>query len=164
MPGIEISTNGVEKFLNALNPQKAVNPDQVSTWMLKNFASILAPVLKKIFTQSLQTGDVPMDWKTANITAIFKKGERSDPGNYRPVSLTSVTCKMMERILASNIIQHHDENNILSKTQHVFRKRHGCETQLLTTVEDLASSLDAREQVDCLILDFSKAFGSVPHH
>ena len=70
---------------------------------------------------------------------------------------------MMEHILASNIRQHLDENNILSKTQHGFRKRHSCETQLLTTVEDLASSLDAREQVDCLILDFSKAFDSVPH-
>ena len=163
MPGIEISTNGVEKLLNALNPKKAVGPDQVSTRMLKNFASILAPVLKEIFTQSLQTGDVPMDWKTANITAIFKKGERSDPGNYRPVSLTSVTCKMMEHILASNIRQHLDDNNILSKTQHGFRKKHSCKTQLLTTVEDLASSLDAREQVDCLILDFSKAFDSVPH-
>ena len=135
------------KTIECTEPQKAVIPDKMSTWMLKNFSPILAQVLKEIFTQSLQTGDVRMDWKTANITAIFKKGERSDPGNYRPVSLTSVTCKMMEHIIASNIRQHLDDNNILSKTMEpvkegsmvkynmVSEKKHSCETQLLTTVE-----------------------------
>ena len=70
---------------------------------------------------------------------------------------------MMEHILASNIRKHLDVNNILSTAQHGFRKKHSCETQLLNTVEDLARSLDQREQIDCLILDFSKAFDSVPH-
>jgi hypothetical protein len=140
-----------------------MGPDQVSTWMLKNFATILAPVLQSIFTQSLKSGDIPSDWKTANVTAIFKKGERSDPANYRPVSLTSVTCKILEHVLASNIRQHLDDHGILSPSQHGFRKRHSCETQLLTTIEDLAKGLDNREQIDCLILDFSKAFDSVPH-
>ncbi|XP_072018627.1 uncharacterized protein [Amphiura filiformis] len=163
MPDIEITTNGIEKLLTALNPKKAVGPDQVSTWMLKTFASTLAPILKEIFNQSLRTGDVPADWKLANISAIFKKGERNDPANYRPVSLTSVTCKLMEHVLASSIRGYLDDNNILSTSQHGFRKKHSCETQLLGTVEDLTRSLDNREQMDCLILDFSKAFDAVPH-
>ncbi|XP_072030407.1 uncharacterized protein [Amphiura filiformis] len=163
MPDIEITTNGIEKLLTALNPKKAVGPDQVSTWMLKTFASTLAPILKEIFTQSLRTGDVPADWKLANISAIFKKGERNDPANYCPVSLTSVTCKLMEHVLASSIRGYLDDNNILSTSQHGFRKKHSCETQLLGTVEDLTRSLDNREQMDCLILDFSKAFDAVPH-
>ena len=163
MDNINITTNGVEKLLSALNPKKAIGPDQVSTWMLKSFAPILAPILQTIFTQSLRTGEVPLDWKRANISAIFKKGDRSDPANYRPVSLTSVSCKMLEHILASNIRKHLDQHNILSQFQHGFRKKHSCETQLLSTIEDLARSLDKREQIDCLILDFSKAFDSVPH-
>ena len=165
MADINITTNGVEKLLNTLNPRKAVGPDQVSTWMLKNFSSQLAPVLKALFTQSLESGDVglPTDWKSANVSATFKKGERSTPSNYRPVSLTSVTCKMLEHIIASNIRQHLDDHNILSPAQHGFRKKHSCETQLLTTIEDLARGLDQREQIDCLVSDFSKAFDCVAH-
>ena len=163
MADIDITVNGVEKLLKALNPQNAVGPDKVSTWMLKNFADILAPVLREIFAQSLHTGDGPADWKTAHILAIFKKGDRFESANYRPVSLTSVTCKMMEHILASNIRKHLDHNNILSAFQHGFRKRHSCEIQLINTVEDLARGLAHREQIDCLILDFSKAFDAVPH-
>ena len=142
MPSIDITTNGVEKLLAGLNPRKAAGPDQVSTWMLKNFSSILAPALCEIFKQSLHTGDVPVDWKTAHITAIFKKGERCDLGNYRPVSLTSVTCKMMEHILASNIRQHLDDQSILSKYQHGFRKK--------TTVVRLKSSLRLKNSQEAL--------------
>ena len=103
MPSIDITTNGVEKLLAGLNPRKAAGPDQVSTWMLKNFSSILAPALCEIFKQSLHTGDVPVDWKTAHITAIFKKGERCDPGNCRPVSLTIIRPTMETTYPASNL-------------------------------------------------------------
>ena len=141
MADIEINVNGVEKLLASLNPKKAIGPDKVSTWMLKTFAPTIAPILQSIFIQSLSSGEVPLDWKTAKISAIYKKGERSDSGNYRPVSLTSLPCKIREHILSSNIRRHLDENNILSPSQRGFRKNLSCETQLLTTLEDLAKRI-----------------------
>ena len=95
---------------------------------------------------------------------IFKKGDRSKPENYRPVSLTSITCKTLEHIVSSTIMSHMDSHYILTDAQHGFRKRRSCETQLLLTIQDLASSIDTMEQTDVILLDFSKAFDKVPHH
>ena len=77
MEQIEVSTYGVEKMLQGLNPSKASGPDQIPLWFLKMTASEIAPVLTNIFQQSLDTGEIPKDWRDANICAIFKKGDRS---------------------------------------------------------------------------------------
>jgi len=111
----------------------------------------------------LDTGQVPTDWKQANIVPIFKKGDRSLPANYRPVSLTSITCKVLEHVIHSSIMSHFDEHQILSDTQHGFRKRRSCESQLLITIHDIANNLARGRQVDAVLLDFSKAFDKVPH-
>ena len=74
-------------------------PDNISCWVLKEAATVIAPFLHYIFTLSMQTGHVPSDWVTANVTPVFKKGNRNEPSNYRPISLTSVPCKIMEHIL-----------------------------------------------------------------
>ena len=71
-------------------------------------------MLAHIFSQSLETGSVPSDCKHAYVTPIFKKGTKSDPRNYQPISLTSIVCKTMEHILVSQIMKHLEENNILS--------------------------------------------------
>ena len=131
-------------------------------YFLKLVASEIAHVLRVIFQQSYNTGTVPTDWTQANITAVFKKGDKTKPSNYRPVSLTCILCKTMEHILFSQIMKHLDQKNILVKFQHGFRANHYCETQLLNTVDDLFRRLDLRT-TDLLILDFSKAFDTVPH-
>ena len=113
--------------------------------------------------QSLITGEVPEDWRQANITTIYKKGDRSQAVNYRPVSLTSICCKTMEHIVYRHIIKHLENHQILSDNQHGFRKHRSCETQLVNTIETVARSLDKKEQVDMLILDFSKVFVTMPH-
>ena len=123
----------------------------------------LAPALTLIFQASLDQGKVPDDWKTAKVTPIFKKGDKSKPSNYRPVSLTSITCKLLEHILYSNLMQFFDRHDIISPYQHGFRKKRSCETQLIMTINDLASGLDNSQQVDAILLDFSKAFDKVPH-
>ena len=111
----------------------------------------------------MQTGHVPSDWVTANVTPVFKKGNRNEPSNYRPISLTSVPCKIMEHIIYRHIMDHLDSNSILVNYQHGFRQGHSCETQLITVIESVARNLDLGQQSDLLLLDFSKAFDTVPH-
>ncbi len=163
MPEIRFRTAGIEKLLLNLDVNKASGPDQVPVRVLKSAAAVIAPVLQIIMTQSYQTATLPADWKTANVTAIFKKGDKATPANYRPVSLTSVVCKLMEHIVFKAVMDHSDQNSILTMRQHGFRPKFSCETQLISTVEDIAHSVDKGSQVDALVLDFSKAFDKVPH-
>ena len=163
MSDITVTTKGVEALIERLNPKKAIGPDLISTRILKEYSKHLAPVLKEIFQQSLDTGDVPKDWRHANITAIYKKARRQDPANYRPVSLTSVSCKTLEHIIFSHTMSHLDISGILVDFQHGFRSRRSTETQLILTIDDLAKNLDESKQIDMCILDFSKAFDKVPH-
>ena len=120
-------------------------------------------MLAAIFTQSLETGTLPSAWKTAFVSPIFKKGATCQAENYRPVSLTCVTCEMLEHIICHHVRSHLDRHGILSPLQHGFRSRHSCETQLLTTMYDLLSIKDSGSQTDVIVLDFSKAFDKVPH-
>jgi hypothetical protein len=163
MHNIIVQEAGVEKLLNSLNPRKASGPDKLPTKLIKEHASILAPVLTKIFQQSLDSGTVSQDWTKANVSAEFKKGKRSDPANYRPISLTSIMSKILEHIIFSSVMAHADKHHILADFQHGFRKGHSCETQLINTVEELSRGLNCKQQIDCLVLDFAKAFDTVPH-
>eukprot|EP00057_Strongylocentrotus_purpuratus_P010558 XP_011665032.1 PREDICTED: RNA-directed DNA polymerase from mobile element jockey-like [Strongylocentrotus purpuratus] len=163
MPCIEFNTDGIKKLLENLNPGKAPGPDQVPIRILREAAQQIAPVLQVIFTQSYVTGTLPQDWLTANTVAIYKKGNRSLPVNYRPVSLTCVTTKLMEHIIFHSIMDHLELHTLLQHYQHGFRKQHSTESQLAITVEEIARALDHHHQIDMLILDFSKAFDTVPH-
>ena len=120
----------------------------------------VSPIQTALFKQSLHTGNLPTHWKTAWIAPVFKKG---DPANCRPVSLTSTACKLMEHVLCSHIRGHLYAHEILSDTNHGFRARHNTETQLLLTTYDLLYQRDQGHSVDIAILDFSKAFDTVPH-
>ena len=116
-----------------------------------------------MFQKSVSSGCLPAAWLNANITPIYKKGERSDPANYRPVSLTSIPCKLLEHIIHRHIMDHFDKFNVLADVQHGFRKGRSCETQLSALVDDIMKILDNGNQADLIILDFSKAFDTVPH-
>jgi len=131
--------------------------------VLKHSAGSIAPVLQKIYQASIDTRYLPSDWRRANIAPVFKKGNRSCPANYRPVSLTSIPCKILEHIVYRDMVAHIEHYELLSDIQHGFRQRRRCETQLALLIEGLASALDRREQIDMIILDFCKAFDKVPH-
>ena len=90
-----------------------------------------------IFTQSLNSGNLPEDWLTANVTPIFKKGDRANATNYRPISLTSIFCKLLEHILYHSITEHLLTYQILSDKQYGFRPNHSCESQILNIVEEI---------------------------
>ena len=163
MEEITVTEHGVRKLLLKINPQKACGPDMTSARILKDLAVELAPLLTAIYQKSFDCGEVSEDWRSANITPVFKKGDRFKACNYRPVSLTSLCCKIQEHIITSNILKHLEDNSILTDCQHGFRARRSCETQLLTLVHELADSIDRGKQMDLVILDFSKAFDRVPH-
>ena len=158
-----ISPEGVEKLLRGINPSKASGPDLVPCRFLKELAAELAPILTQFFQQSLREGQIPDDWKKAIVAPVFKKGSKNLAENYRPVSLTCVCCKLLEHIICSHIRSHLDNYSVLSKLQHGFRKFFSCETQLLVTIQDLLSYFDKNIQIDIAVLDFSKAFDTMPH-
>ena len=160
MRDIVVTKEGVTKLLKGLNPSKALGPDELHPRVLKELAMELGPVFAHLFQQSIDTGEIPKEWSLANICPLFKKGDRSLARNYRPVSLT---CKLLEHIVCSNIMAHLDEHELLSDRQHAFRKWHRCETQLTTVINDWAKILDKKGQVDTFILDFEKAFDTPPH-
>ena len=102
---IRISPEGVRKKLEDLKPDKSPGPDGLHPAMLKRMAGVLCAPLATLFNLSLETGHLPEDWKCANVTAIHKKGNRSDAGNYRPVSLTSMPCKIMESLIQEQMLE-----------------------------------------------------------
>ena len=163
MDDIVVSKDRVTKLLEGLNPTKALGPDELHLRVLKELATELCPVFAHLFQQSNGTGEIPREWSVANICPLFKKSDRSLACNYRPVSLTCVPCKLLEHTVCSHIMAHLDEYNLLSERQHAFRKRHSCETQLTTVINDWAKLLDNRGQVDTFILNFEKAFDTPPH-
>ena len=160
---LEIGLNGVTKQLQALNPNKASGPDEIPAKVLKETANEIFPIIHHIFQQSYTSGQLPEAWKTALVTAIYKKGNKSDPANYRPISLTCILCKVMELIVLSHMWKHLNRNNIILPDQHGFRSGLSCETQLVEAVHDWAASMNKRHQTDLILLDFSKAFDCVPH-
>ena len=116
-----------------------------------------------IYSQSLEQATLPQDWLSANITPVFKKGNRSIAVNYRPISLTSVLCKVMEHVVFHHIMSYFTSLNILNPLQHGFRPNHSCQTQLIDFIDEVQRSMNVRQQVDLLFLDFLKAFDTVPH-
>ena len=94
-----------------------------------------------IYNESLAQGEVSDEWRQANVSPVFKKGEKYDAANYRPVSLTCNCCKTLEHILVSNINKHLALDSILADCQHGFRSQRSCETQLVQLVHDIISNL-----------------------
>ena len=121
MDDIVVSKDGVTKLLKGLNPFKALGPDELHPRVLKELATELGPVFAH--RQSIGTGEIPREWSFANICRIFKKSDKSLACNYCPVSLTCVSCKLLEHIVCSDITVHLDEYNLLSDRQHAFRKK-----------------------------------------
>ena len=160
---LEITNETVEKSLSNMKAGKLQGPDMIHPRILKETRSQIIEPLKKLFRQSLDEGNVPEDWKKANATALSKLGERKLPENYRPISLTSVVCKLMERIIGNKIVDHMESNNLFAKEQHGFRAGRSCTTQLLEFMEEVIEAIDRGAGVDVIYLDFAKAFDKVPH-
>ncbi|XP_048725773.1 solute carrier family 49 member 4 isoform X5 [Caretta caretta] len=160
-PSVEIEV--VRDYLEKLDVHKSMGPDELHPRVLKELAAVIAEPLAIIFENSWRTGEVPDDWKKANVVPIFKKGKKEDPGNYRPVSLTSVPGKIMEQVLKESILKHLHERKVIRNSQHGFTKGRSCLTNLIAFYDEITGSVDEGKAVDVLFLDFSKAFDTVSH-
>ena len=149
--------------LKSLKVCKSPGPDGIHPRVLKELANELAPPLLKLFNKTVKVGKLPKSWKTAEVRPIFKKGNKATPGNYRPVSLTSVVCKVFESFIRDALYKHLIDNNLLAIEQYGFCKGRSCITQLLSTLFDWFQGLDSHIPVDAVYLDFRKAFDTVPH-
>jgi hypothetical protein len=153
----------VKKLLCEVNVNKSMGPDEVHPRVLKELANCIYMPLYCIMRQSIDEGVLPEIWKLANVTPIFKSGDKMSAGNYRPVSLTSQVCKICEKIIRQRIVNFLENNNMFCDEQHGFRKSRSCLTNLLCTLEEWTRLYDEGLPFDILYLDFRKAFDSVPH-
>ena len=160
---VDITRDKVKKKLLNLKPKSAPGPDKISPAVLHSMADVLCVPLASIFNKCQAEGVVPEDWKLANVTPIFKKGSKSAPGNYRPVSLTCIICKVMESLIKDAIVEHLAKNSLIRSSQHGFTAGRSCLTNLLEYMEELTSLVEEGHSVDMFYLDFSKAFDLVPH-
>lgn len=163
MDPLFIDVNGITKIIDQLKLSSSSGTDGINSKFLKNTKIYSSIILSKLYEQSLEFGILPSDWKIGKVIALHKAGDRHSPTNYRPISLTSIPCKILEHIIASHLADHLDSNSFFTPHQHGFRKHFSCETQLLTFTHDLNLALDQGSQVDCIFLDFSKAFDKVCH-
>ncbi|CAM5117040.1 unnamed protein product [Natator depressus] len=159
---VDITISEVEAKLEQLNGTKSGGPDNLHPRILKELAHEIASPLARIFIESVNSGVVPYDWRIVNVVPIFKKGKKCDPGNYRPVSLTSVVCKVLEKILKEKVVKDTEVNGKWDKIQNSFTKGRSCHTNLISFFEKVTDFLDKGNIVDLIYLDFSKGFDTVP--
>ena len=158
-----ISAEEVFNLINNLDTDKANGPDGISAFMLKATASSIASPLAKLFSLSLRTGKFPKLWKFANVVPIPKSDNKSDPSNYRPVSLLSIVSKILEKIVYSRLWEHIVEHAPISNCQWGFQKQRSTTTALLYATHEWYTFLDKQKDVICVFFDYRKAFDSVPH-
>ena len=160
---VSISVNQMCKALQGLNSSKSPGPDGLHPRILKELAEDIAYPLKILFDKTMSLGKIPTQWKEAEVRPIFKKGIKNSAGNYRPVSLTSIVCKVFEGFIRDVLCSHLKTNKLLAVEQFGFSKGRSCVTQLLVTVNEWLSIMDNNTPVDSIYLDFKKAFDTVPH-
>ena len=163
LDSIEISVEMVQKVLKGLKAGKSMGPDELNPLLLKTMSKVFCVPLTLIFRESVKSGRIPKVWKDARVTPLFKKGQKADPGNYRPVSLTSVVCKSLETIIRTHILEYLTRNKHISDAQFGFRSGRSCILQLIDVMEDWTDYIENDESWDTVYLDFAKAFDSVAH-
>ena len=160
---VRISEQQMGFLLKKLKIDKSPGPDNIHNRILFEGRNELQGYLTNICNKSLEQGELPAMWKTAEVVPIFKKGKKSDPNNYRPVSLTSSVCKLVETVIRDAIFKHLESNELLTDAQYGFRKGRSCCTQLLDAMKDWVNAIDEGYPTDIIYLDYRKAFDSVPH-
>ena len=153
----------IAKKIKKMKDNKSPGVHGIPPKLLKETVEQISTPLAKLFNLSLEGGTVPSEWKEENITQLFKKGSRKKPDNYRPVSLTSVVCKLLETLIRDHMVEFLVKHKLINTCQHGFLKARSCLTNLSCFFEEIAKCVDDGSPVDVVYLDFQKAFDKVPH-
>ena len=160
---IEITPQLVTDAIKDLSTGAAPGPDKFPALLLKNCCGELSPKLAELWTTSFESGEIASIFKRQTVVPIYKGGNKGEPANYRPVSLTSHLIKVMERIVRRQLMDYVEEANLIPSVQHGFRSGRSCLTQLVQHVEDIMSDLEQGANADVIYIDLSKAFDKVDH-
>ena len=160
---IEFSKEDIESAIDEIDRDAATTENDIPASVLKECRNALSYPIYLIWKKSLDTETIPSDMKIQSINPIFKKGDKSDPSNYRPISLTSHLIKIFERVIRHKIVSHLEANDLLFRNQHGFRKGRSCLTNLLKHIDDVIQSILNGNEHDVIYVDFAKAFDKVDH-
>ena len=159
IPSVDIVSN----VLSKIDEKKATGLDMIPSKLLKMAANIVAPSFTSIFSKSILTGIYPNDWKTAKVTPLFKKGIKSDPNNYRPISVIPIISKVFERIVYNQLFHYLDDNKLLPGCQSGFRSLHSTLTALLEATNAWSVNIDNGLLNGVVFIDLTKAFDTIDH-
>ena len=159
MTDLTFSEAEVSCVLRSLDSNKATGPDGIPARLLKETADVIGPSLCELFNRSVLSGTIPEEWKVANIVPVYKKGDKEYTENYHPISLLSITSKVLERCVLNNI--NFRLRDAVNMCQHGFMAGRSCVTNLLDTLDYLGSCLDSGGHTDVIYMDMSKAFDKV---
>ena len=159
----QISKDSVISLLNKLKTDTSPGPDQIHPKILYEIRNEIVEPLTYIFNKSLSESELPSDWKNATVVPIFKKGKKNMASNDRPISLTSVICKLLEKFVRDKLLDHLIQNNLICEEQFGFIPGRSFSLQLLDIMEIWTKSIDEKIPVDVIYTDFAKAFDTVSH-
>ena len=163
LSNITINQSDILKKLKKIKVNKSPGPDNIHPRVLHEISSEICEPLEYIFQSSINTQKLPAEWKHAKVTAIYKKGAKTKPQNYRPVSLTCIICKILESILRDHVTDHMKINKLFSDKQFGFITGRSTTLQLLHVLDIWTQILDEGGSLDAIYCDFMKAFDKVPH-
>ena len=151
------------RTIRRLKNKHSSDPSGYNVILLKRLAECLSYPLSLLFNSLMSTGSVPAVWKTAVVTPVYKSGLSSEPSNCRPISLTSVFCKLLERIIVTEMLQYSKKHGLISSQQHGFLSKRSTATNLLESLDDWTCAFVNRNSAFIAYIDFKKAFDSVCH-
>ena len=160
---LRVTDDMIHKKILALNVNKSCGPDEIHPRILKQLVDFISEPLAVLFNRTMEGGCIPQDWKVAYVSPMFKNGARNKAENYRPISLTSIVCKLMESFIKETIMAHMNAENLLSSKQHGFINGRSTTTQLLSYLDTCIETMVNGGVVDAIYFDFAKAFDTVPH-
>ena len=158
-----VSVEFVERQLKSLDTSKSTGVDNLNAKYLKISASVIAPILTHIFNCSFNSNKFPKSFKLAKVIPIYKKGDKHDKNNYRPISILPIISLILERHVCQHLKAYLENNKLFYHRQSGFRENHSCQTALIKLLDDWISAIDKNEIVGTLFLDLSKAFDLVNH-
>ena len=162
-PPLNLTQQHIISAINKMKGSSSCAKTDIPAKIFKECKYSISKPLKLFWEKSLMLGKVPTSYKNQTIIPIHKKGPKTKPGNWRPVSMTPHEIKIIERVLRQHISDHLENNLLINVNQHGFRKNHNCTTQLLSFLNYIFSNAVQGDEIDSIYVDFSKAFDKVDH-